>query len=780
MPDIYGVMSNYNQQLAKREAAEMLAMARRWGTVEKRLWVYFDALIDDIARTGVKTDAQIMRLYRYEQLVNTAQNEIAQYEAWAGSRIIAEQRRAMDVGFEAAVRTAAGDSFFPPMVDKTAVANMIGMCADGAPLFSVLRRRALATASIEGLTNALVEAVALGYNPRKTARFMADGLAQGLDKALLIARTEQIRVMREATRSGYQQMGVTRYRRHCAKSDRTCVACLALDGKIYKTDMIMDSHPGCILPGNEVVAADLLGASKAFYDGRAIEILVADGRRITVTPNHPILTDRGWIAAKFLQEGVNVIVATDCERVAHGINPDYQYRPTKIEEVFRSLEESIFMTKGSVKFSSEDFHGDAEFFNGDIDVVFPDSFLRRNGKPLLHEPGCQFDFSRRNVREQSLLGSRTPDKALKRQLLSAHSRMSAGREYPPFFSRHISHTDEIGFSPIANSDAIFEQPFSKGSSGYARFFGKSKFAFSGDVSFDEGCFDNGPASRPGILDDSALVFTTETGLNEALGKNFPVYTDLLGQFLERFSAEVAAVQVVKVRDFNFRGHVYDLQTSEYSLFMVNSIIAHNCRCFMTAVIPGVESERASAQEWFAGRGEEWQRQVLGKERFELYKQGVPLAEMAQVHNDPVWGPTLGVKSLRAIRHTKDARTITRVPMEVGRVGSEVESVFRDRTSARTVMTTEDVLDHIEKHKKEFDTQRATQMLSGMLRDPLWVYQGKKKTSVVFVEDFSDRFFLLVPVKLLPEELWLETIHIEEKARFLRRWKGRKRLYERGK
>lgn len=96
------------------------------------------------------------------------------------------------------------------------------------------------------------------------------------------------------------------------------------------------------------------------------------------------------------------------------------------------------------------------------------------------------------------------------------------------------------------------------------------------------------------------------------------------------------------------------------------------------------------------------------------------------------------------------------------------------------MTTEDVLDHIEKHKKEFDTQRATQMLSGMLRDPLWVYQGKKKTSVVFVEDFSDRFFLLVPVKLLPEELWLETIHIEEKARFLRRWKGRKRLYERGK
>lgn len=245
MPDVYQTMREYQRRLSKHEAAEMLAMAKRWAMVEKRLGVYFDALIDEIARDGLKTDAQIFRLYRYQELAGVASDEIAQYELWAGERIRREQMRALNLGFEAAVRTAYADSFFAPMIDRSAVANMIGICADGAPLFSVLKQRAIAPQAVEGLTNALIEAVALGYGPRKTARFMAHGLALGLDKALLIARTEQIRVYREATRAGYSQMGVTEYQRHCALSDRTCPVCLALDGKIYKTDAMMHSHPGC-------------------------------------------------------------------------------------------------------------------------------------------------------------------------------------------------------------------------------------------------------------------------------------------------------------------------------------------------------------------------------------------------------------------------------------------------------------------------------------------------------------------------------------------------------
>jgi SPP1 gp7 family putative phage head morphogenesis protein len=87
--------------------------------------------------------------------------------------------------------------------------------------------------------------VALGWNPRKTALAMVDGLAQGLDKALLIARTEQIRAYRESTRAEYAARGVEQYQRHCSKSDRTCPVCLALDGEVYPVNELMPSHPGC-------------------------------------------------------------------------------------------------------------------------------------------------------------------------------------------------------------------------------------------------------------------------------------------------------------------------------------------------------------------------------------------------------------------------------------------------------------------------------------------------------------------------------------------------------
>jgi SPP1 gp7 family putative phage head morphogenesis protein len=238
-------MAEFNQRLAEQDAEQTLLMAKRWKMIEDRLWVYFDALLDEIAAKGLRTSDQIYRLYRYEQLIRTTQDEINQFEAWSGQQIMAGQQRAMDLGFEAAVYDIYKGQYFTPMVNKQALANMVGVCADGAPLFSLLKERALTPEAVGGLTEALTEGVALGWNPRKTARVMADGLAQGFNKAQVIARTEQIRVYREATRAEYAARGVEQYQRHCSKSDRTCPVCLALDGEVYPVKQIMPSHPGC-------------------------------------------------------------------------------------------------------------------------------------------------------------------------------------------------------------------------------------------------------------------------------------------------------------------------------------------------------------------------------------------------------------------------------------------------------------------------------------------------------------------------------------------------------
>lgn len=259
MPDnIYDIIEEFNDLLAAEEAKQSLAMAKQWKEIEDRLWKYFEALLDDIEKNGAKTQSQIYRLSRYQDMIKIAQEEIGKYEKWANASITEQQKRSIDLGTRAALESLNGWEDIkknPTFINSLAVQNIVGMCADGSPLFSVLKNRAIATDAIEGLTNALTEGVALGYNPKKTAGKMADGLAQGLNKALVIARTEQIRSYREATRETYQELGVTHYQRHCAFSDRTCVACLALDGQIVEVHEDFASHPECrcsmtpIVPG---------------------------------------------------------------------------------------------------------------------------------------------------------------------------------------------------------------------------------------------------------------------------------------------------------------------------------------------------------------------------------------------------------------------------------------------------------------------------------------------------------------------------------------------------
>ena len=130
---------------------------------------------------------------------------------------------------------------------------MIGLAGDGSPLFDVIKQRALAPVMVEGMRSTLIQAVAHGDNPRTTARILKNGLAAGLTKALTIARTEQLRVYRDTGIEQYKASGVvTSYTRHCALDELTCIACLALDGKVQLVDEIFEIHPldGCFTTPN--------------------------------------------------------------------------------------------------------------------------------------------------------------------------------------------------------------------------------------------------------------------------------------------------------------------------------------------------------------------------------------------------------------------------------------------------------------------------------------------------------------------------------------------------
>jgi hypothetical protein len=253
-PAVVRAMREYRDGMALREAEQMGLMARRWVEVEDNLAGQIEGLafeIDLMAREGkVITPNQIMRMERFKRLMAQAQAETGRYAEWAAGVIQREQesmgRLAIDQAAEA-IRQSFGNGI-GTQFDKLpvdAINGMMGMTGEGSPLRDLLRMRMVDDAAALGrLTESLLRGVALGWNPRKTAEAMKNDLAGGLQKALVIARTEQMRVYREAARLTYLKSGVvTGQRRLTGHGRRTCAACLADEGTVYGLDMPLPDHP---------------------------------------------------------------------------------------------------------------------------------------------------------------------------------------------------------------------------------------------------------------------------------------------------------------------------------------------------------------------------------------------------------------------------------------------------------------------------------------------------------------------------------------------------------
>lgn len=250
-PLIVQTVRKFQAALLRGEEEQFAEMAKRWMEVERTLDGQLNALaleIERAARGGMPISRnQIYQMERYQALLAQAQTEIRKYEGYAESLIGARQKELLGSGWENAreiIRQAKPADWVETgyQLPAQAMQNMVGMLASGSPLNTLLAQASVD--GIDGLTQALINSMAQGWNARKTAQAMADGLAGGLDRALLIARTEQLRAYRLANRMGYEASGlVQRYKRIAAKSTRTCIACILSDGKTYDVKADFEEHP---------------------------------------------------------------------------------------------------------------------------------------------------------------------------------------------------------------------------------------------------------------------------------------------------------------------------------------------------------------------------------------------------------------------------------------------------------------------------------------------------------------------------------------------------------
>jgi hypothetical protein len=258
------------QALAReREAANRLVQT--YGRAYTRLSPAIESLSQRIARMDSPgpSRASVARLESLRSLQNQVETEVNLFAVYADQEVSRAATAAIQAGLSdsRALAAAAMGGTGPgaraliagwDMLPTESVETMLGFLADDSPLHSALVKR-LGPAVAERMSDALVDGIVLGMNPRKVAQIVRNELGVGLTWALTTARTAQLSAYREASRANYVANShiVESWTWLSALGNRTCMSCLNMHGSIHPvTESLNDHHNGrCVAIPNVRQAA---------------------------------------------------------------------------------------------------------------------------------------------------------------------------------------------------------------------------------------------------------------------------------------------------------------------------------------------------------------------------------------------------------------------------------------------------------------------------------------------------------------------------------------------
>jgi hypothetical protein len=645
-PLVIQALERWRQQVQAQEAGMMREMTRRWLGVEDKLrgeMLDLSLYLDELRAKGEEiTTARLLQMERYQRLIADARVQEAEFARWAADLTAGRQSVMAGDGVsmaQEAIRAAMADVGWVGAafnhINVNAVNILIGFATDGSPLVDLLR--ASYPETVMKLTDDLVQGLASGMGTRATARLMADDMAGNLDRALTIARTEQLRALREGNRAQMAQSGVViGWIRRAQRSGNVCLACLSLDGQEYETDEILSEHPNCLVPGVLVTGAIPEYFMSRDYKGDVLSIRTASGNFLTVTPKHPILTDRGWVAAQFLMKGDNVIASEFSERTGSSIDPNNHHVPTLIENIPQTFN---LVRLGSVPVSPEDFHGDGK--HSDINVVFANRLLLNNRHVISSNPISQLILSIRDISGSAFSSFGSFAKILIGSLFSSDCIVGRGCTSTSLLGGGFRISHQLRFGQTANMNTLADKSTTNNRTGNLIFEGK--FLLSNAHIVELGSV----RSKSNRISDSWSDMTKQAASLDFFREMlFGKTSKNSSAILDPFPAQIHFDRIVDIGVSTFVGHVYNLQNKD-GWYISNNIITHNCACFMQPKLKyGKTPEFPSGPEWFGTLGKEQLAAMLGPARYKLYQAGgLDWGKVAQIHEDPVWGREVRIATM---------------------------------------------------------------------------------------------------------------------------------------
>jgi hypothetical protein len=384
-------------------------------------------------------------------------------------------------------------------------------------------------------------------------------------RALRIARTEVGTVANTATALGTKQAGFTHVDVFDGDSDGPCASA---NGAVWTVEEALASplgHPNCLVGDSLVWAPDRTAAFARWFDGEVVVLRTAANQLLACTPNHPVLTRRGFVAAHLLRQGDHVFQCLNRERV-WPLNPHHDHAPSAIEEVAGPSRVSRGVTSRAMPASAEYFHGDAR--NGDVYVEWTFRGLKDTRDAALGQPAGERAFRRTDVRLRQVLADRAALQVFIRALHAAYRGVRGGSDLLALLRRHLRVKHALRFARTArHADALQQSSHVLG----------AHVELAPDVRRRETFVDVKAAQRRVIraLSRPTAVSSRQTSVVEPSRDRLRVAAESGGDLVDRLAGLVEPVEIRDVGRREFRGHVFNLETQR-GWYLAGDLITHNC------------------------------------------------------------------------------------------------------------------------------------------------------------------------------------------------------------
>ena len=415
---------------------------------------------------------------------------------------------------------------------------------------------------------------------------------------------------------------------------RACLRCIALSGQSWTLDHepLQGSspwpgepplHANCVTGDTLVTPGGRIAAvSKRWYQGEVVLLKTSSKKQLTCTPNHPILTRRGWVPAGLLQEGDEVICSSRQQGVGIA-NVDIEQMPTSIEKVVASFGLSSGMFTSEVPVASQDFHGDGE--GSEVAIINTNCLLRDSNDLAFAKDLMQGDFISRVGINPILLPSQ-------RYLTTSFPGMNT----PPnrsmgslclkctLLESHVLPFDRLSLALGARSNTSTEQLPANNITRDMIPCGQVFFGNTGQI------------CSPNILgrqDDFTTTGVVNTTVNQSSMNRINRDIIEFSKSVLGYAFPIQFEQILSINRHSFHGHVFNLQT-ELGWYDSNGIITHNCRCILSPIPNGEPVPRDQTfDHWLRQQPEAEQRAILGPARFRLWSEGkLKLSRLVDQHH----------------------------------------------------------------------------------------------------------------------------------------------------